>query len=99
MAMNYTPETLALIAPCSLMAGAILQLLLARLLSPRAKGRLAVLCALPALAAVLALLPITKGGQGFDTRPFSWDGPLALVLHVDGLSVLFALMGTLIGAI
>lgn len=99
MAMNFTPETLALIAPCSLMAGAILQLLLGRLLSARAKGCLAVLCALPALAAVLALLPIVKGGQGVDTRPLSWDGPLALVLHVDGLSVLFAFMGTLIGAI
>ena len=96
--MTFTPETLALLAPSSLVVGAILQLLLARLLSARAKGCLAVLCSLPALAAVLALLPILKGGQGFDTHPLSWDGPLALVLHVDGLSVMFALMGTLIGA-
>ena len=27
-----------------------------------------------------------------------WDGPLALVFHVDALSVLFALMGTGLGA-
>jgi len=99
MVMNVTPEALALLAPCSLAFGAILQLLLARILSAKAKGWLALLCALPALAAVLALFPIVKGGQVIETRPFSWDGPLALVLHVDGLSVLFAFMGTLIGSI
>ncbi|HVN20743.1 MAG TPA: proton-conducting transporter membrane subunit [Dongiaceae bacterium] len=60
---------------------------------------MAVLATLPALTSVLALLPSVKSGQAFDTHSLLWDGPLALVLHVDGLSVLFAFMGTLIGAV
>jgi multicomponent Na+:H+ antiporter subunit A len=82
-----------------LLAGIFLQLLLARALSPRAKGVLAVLCCTPALAAVLALFPAIRGGGALDLRLFSWDGPLSLVLHVDALSILFAFMGTGIGAI
>ncbi len=31
--------------------------------------------------------------------PLPWDGPLALVLHVDALSVLFAFMGACIGGL
>jgi multicomponent K+:H+ antiporter subunit A len=88
-----------LLAPCSLLAGVLLQLLLARALSPRAKGVLAVLGCVPALAAVLALFPTIRGGNALDLRLFSWDGPLSLVLHVDALSILFAFMGTGIGAI
>ncbi len=33
-----------------------------------------------------------------ELKLFQWDGPLALVLHVDALSVLFAFMGTFLGA-
>src|SRR6266496_5125885 len=97
--MNITPETLVLLAPCSLLAGALLQILSARLLSARAKGYLAVLCSLPALVAVLALIPLIRSGQAIDVRPFLWDGPLSLALHVDALSVLFAFMGTAIGGV
>jgi len=97
--MTITPATLVLLAPCSLLAGIFLELLLARILSSRAKGALAVLCCAPALAAVLALFPAVRGGDALDLRLCSWDGPLALVLHVDALSILFAFMGTGIGAI
>ena len=97
--MNITSESLVLLAPASLLAGACLQLLCARLLSARAKGRLAFFCCLPAVAAVLAQVPGARSGRVLDFRLGVWDGPLALVLHVDGLSILFAFMGTVIGAI
>jgi multicomponent Na+:H+ antiporter subunit A len=90
--------TLLLIAPCSLFLGAVLQILVARLCSPRAKGILAFLACLPAVASVVGLIGWVKAGQAVDLNLFGWDGPLALVLHVDALSVLFALMGTGLGA-
>ena len=34
-----------------------------------------------------------------DLKPLAWDGPLALVLHVDALSALFAFMGAAIGGL
>ena len=94
-----TPAMLVQFAPCLLLAGVALQLLLGRFLSSRAKGILAVLSCVPALAAVAAILPAVRGGTAVDVRLLPWDGPLALVLHVDALSALFALMGTGIGAI
>ncbi|MGA2831880.1 MAG: proton-conducting transporter membrane subunit [Terracidiphilus sp.] len=95
-AMNA--ETLILIAPCSLLVGAALQILAARLLNARAKGILAFITCLPAVASVVALVGWTKAGQFVDLNVLHWDGPLALVFHVDALSVLFALMGTGLGA-
>src|ERR1035441_6195720 len=97
--MNMTPAMLVQFAPCLLLAGVALQLLLGRFLSSRAKGILAVLSCVPALAAVAAILPAVRGGTAVDVRLLPWDGRLALVLHVDALSALFALMGTGIGAI
>src|ERR1017187_1930311 len=94
--MNMTPAMLVQFAPCLLLAGVALQLLLGRFLSSRAKGILAFLSCVPALAAIL---PAVRGGTAVDVRLLPWDGPLALVLHVDALSALFALMGTGIGAI
>jgi multicomponent Na+:H+ antiporter subunit A len=93
-----TSARLILLAPCSLVIGAVLQLLVARLLSARAKGVLAVLCSLPALAAAVVALPMIQGGGALDYRMPLWDGPIALVFHIDALSVLFALMGTALGA-
>ena len=90
-------STLILMAPCSLLLGAALQILVARLCSARAKGILAFLTCLPALFAVAGIAPWVRGGQGIDLHPLPWDGPLALVLHVDALSVLFAFMGACIG--
>jgi multicomponent Na+:H+ antiporter subunit A len=92
-----TAATLILIAPCSLLLGALLQIVVARFCSARAKGILAFLCCLPAMVSVAALIPLIQNGQSTDLRLFAWDGPLALVLHVDALSVLFAFMGTGIG--
>jgi len=91
--------TLILIAPCSLLLGAALQILVAPLFSARAKGILAFLTCLPALFAVAGIAPWVRGGQGIDLHPLPWDGPLALVLHVDALSVLFAFMGACIGGL
>ena len=89
--------TLVLIAPCSLLLGALLQIVVARFCSARVKGILAFLFCLPALVSVLALVPAIQGGQAVDVTLLPWDGPLAMVLHVDALSVLFAFMGTGIG--
>src|SRR5215472_13249702 len=88
---------LILIAPCSLLLGAALQILVAKLASARIKGILATLFCLPSLVAVAALMHLVHSGQALDVNLFGWDGPLALVLHVDALSVLFALMGAGIG--
>jgi multicomponent Na+:H+ antiporter subunit A len=93
-----TVDTLILIAPCSLLVGALLQILVARLCSARAKGILAFLTCLPAALAVAATARSVQAGQAVDLNLFQWDGPLALVLHVDALSVLFAFMGTCLGA-
>src|ERR1035437_7764877 len=92
-----TAATLILIAPCSLLLGAALQILVARLCSARTKGVLAAVSCLPALLAVVGMVPLVRAGQSFDLNLLQWDGPLALVLHVDALSVLFALMGTGLG--
>lgn len=86
-------------APCSLLLGAVLQLFVARILSSRAKGILAALCCAPALFAVGAILPHLQGGNAIDFRLAMWDGPLALVFHVDALSLLFAFMGACLGGI
>ena len=91
-------ETLILIAPASLLLGAALQILAARFCSARAKGILAFLCALPAIVSVAWTVASVQAGQAIERNLLHWDGPLALVLHVDALSVLFALMGTGLGA-
>jgi multicomponent Na+:H+ antiporter subunit A len=88
---------LILIAPCSLLTGAALQILIARLCSARTKGIVATLSCLPALVAAAGMVRLVQAGQAIHLNVAGWDGPLALVLHVDALSVLFALMGTGIG--
>jgi multicomponent Na+:H+ antiporter subunit A len=92
-----TAATLILVAPCSLLLGAALQILVAPLFSARTKGILAALSCLPAALAVAATTRLVQAGQSIDLNLLRWDGPLALVLHVDALSVLFALMGTCLG--
>ncbi len=93
-----TAATLILIAPASLLLGAALQLLVARLCSSRTKGILAALFCLPSVFAVIGLVPWVRAGQAVELNLLPWDGPLALVFHVDALSVLFAFMGTFLGA-
>src|SRR6266702_289945 len=89
--------TLILIAPCSLLLGAALQILVAKLCSARTKGILAALSCLPAVLAVIGTVPLVQTGQALDFNILQWDGPLALDVHVDALSVLFALMGAGLG--
>lgn len=91
--------TLVLIAPCTLLLGAVLQILVGRLCSARAKGILAFITCLPAIVAVAGIAPAVRNGQPIDLKPLPWDGPLAFVLHVDALSVLFAFMGAVIGGL
>ena len=90
--------SLILIAPASLLLGAALQILVARLCSSRAKGILAALSCLPAVLAVVGTISSVRAGQAVELNLFQWDGPLALVLHVDALSILFAFMATFLGA-
>ncbi len=88
-----------LLAPCVLFLGALLQLLIARICSARVKGILAAATCIPALIGVVSLLPRITSGGAIDVSLFSWDGPLVLAFHIDALSILFAFMGTGLGAI
>jgi NADH:ubiquinone oxidoreductase subunit 5 (subunit L)/multisubunit Na+/H+ antiporter MnhA subunit len=90
--------TLILVAPCTLLLGAALQFVVGRFFSARAKGILAFLFCIPAVLSVLTLMPSVHAGQSIDLKLLTWDGPLVLAIHVDALSLLFAFMGTLIGA-
>jgi len=82
-----------------LAAGIVLQLLAAKLLSARAKGVLALATSLPSMAAVVAAFAEVHGtGAALEWNSMPWDGPLALVFHVDSLSLMFAAMGTVLGA-
>src|ERR1019366_5548687 len=92
-----TAVTLIVLAPSSLLLGAVLQILVAKLCSARTKGILAAISCLPAVLAVAGTVRLVQAGQAFDINLLQWDGPLALALHVDALSVLFALMGAGLG--
>lgn len=96
--MIFSPETLVLLSLLPLVAGIVLQLLAARILSARAKGVLAFASCLPSMLAVLATLPIVQSSGPIHFQASGWDGPLSMVFHVDSLSVMFALMGTVLGA-
>ena len=54
-------STLILLAPCALLFGAVLQILVARLCSARTKGILAVITSLPAVYAVVATIRMGPG--------------------------------------
>lgn len=81
-----------------LLGGVVLQAVLSRLLSGSAKGWLAVAATVLSGAMVAVMWPAILGGTALDARLGQWDGPVALAFHVDGLSLLFALMATSIGA-
>jgi multicomponent Na+:H+ antiporter subunit A len=92
-------QSLILIAPASLLLGAVLQILVAKLCSARVKGTLAFLACLPAVLSVAGMVRAIQSGQAFDINLLPWDDPLALALHVDALSILFAFMGACIGGL
>jgi multicomponent Na+:H+ antiporter subunit A len=97
--MNLSSGALILWALLPLAAGIVLQLLAARVLSARAKGVLALVTSLPSLAAVVASFAVVHAtGAPLEWNAMAWDGPLALVFHVDALSLMFAAMGTVLGA-
>ena len=90
--------TLTVIPFVALLSGVLVQLLFGGLLSRLWKGRLAFFFSLVAFGSMLALIPAIQGGRALDFNLFEWDRGIALALHVDGLSVIFGLMGTGIGA-
>jgi hypothetical protein len=92
--MTIQPTLLVVFAPAALLAGVLAQVVFGKLLSAKVKGILAVLCAAPALTAVLLLFPAVHGRSAIDVSSASWDGPASLVFHIDALSLLFALMGS-----
>ena len=93
-----TPAWIVTSPLAALAGGIVLQLALARVLSPRAKGWLALAAGLGALAGVLAAWPVVGGGGALDVALGAWDGPVQLAYRVDALGFLFALMGAGIGA-
>jgi multicomponent Na+:H+ antiporter subunit A len=89
----------ALIPILALVAGAGLQLALARSLSPLAKGWLATVAVTIAFAGALMFVPGAMGGAVIETALLPrWDGGAPLGLRIDGLSVLFMVMGTAAGS-
>ncbi len=91
-------ETLTVIPLIVLMCGVLVQLVFGAMLSRLWKGRLAFVFCLAAFGSVLALIPAIQGGQAVDFSLLDWDRGIALAFHVDGLSLIFGLMGTGIGA-
>ena len=89
--------TMAAVPLAALMAGVLLELLLGRALSPRAKGWVAFWSGLTALTGALALLPPIVAGGAVGGTLFPWDKGVPLRYHVDGLSLVFVLMATGIG--
>src|SRR5258708_15769742 len=79
---SMTAVTLILVAPCSLLLGAVLQILVAKLCSARTKGILAALSCLPAVLAVAATVRLVQAVQAFDVKVLHWNGPLPPSLHL-----------------
>ena len=78
--------------------GILLQLIFSRLLSQKWKGWLAFLTGILALAGTLTLLPSIMRGTALDKTFFVWDKNIPFQYHIDGLSMIFALMATGIGS-
>jgi multicomponent Na+:H+ antiporter subunit A len=91
-------NSLILIPLIALLAGALLQILLGRVLSNTAKGWLAFLCGLAALVGTGFLLPAVLSKGAVDLTLLNWDKGIQFTYRVDGLSMLFNLMGCGIGS-
>jgi multicomponent K+:H+ antiporter subunit A len=90
-------NSVAALPLAALAAGALLELLLGRVLSPRAKGWLAFGSGLTALAGALGLIAPIAAGSALEGTLVPWDRGVPLRYHVDGLSLVFVLMATGIG--
>jgi multicomponent K+:H+ antiporter subunit A len=83
----------------TLLSGFVLQLVLARVLTPVGKGILATTAATVAFLFALMLVPSIMSGEVLTAALIThWDGGFALALRIDGLGALFMLMGTGTGA-
>jgi proton-translocating NADH-quinone oxidoreductase chain N len=91
-------NSLILIPLIALLAGALLQILLGRVLSNTAKGWLALLCGLAALGGIGFLLPVVLSKGAVDLTLLNWDKGIQFTYRVDALSMLFNLMGCGIGS-
>lgn len=80
-----------------LLAGVILQLVLGKVLSTKAKGWLAFLAGLVSLVMVVSFIPTILQGKALDASLFTWDEGISFAYHVDGLSLVFCLMAAGIG--
>jgi multicomponent K+:H+ antiporter subunit A len=89
---------LAAVPVLVLCAGLLLELALSRVLSRSAKGWLAFIVAVAAFAASLLLLQPVLAGDVPRLTLFSWGPGVAFSFYVDGLSLLFTLMATGLGA-
>lgn len=81
-----------------LLVGVILQLILGKVLTTKAKGWLAFLTGLVSLGLVVSFLPAIYQGKALDASLFSWDEGISFAYHVDGLSLVFSLMAAGIGS-
>lgn len=92
-------SSVLVLAPLALpMAGVLVQALLGRVLSSKGKGVLAFLTVAAAFLAVVAAYPEVVRSGVIEASFGAWDDTIRFALHVDGLSQLFALMATGIGA-
>ena len=98
MRLENPVNVYAVIPLAALLFGVIIQLIFAKALSRHAKGWLAFLCCLAGLAAVLAMIPTIASGKVIEVTLLPWDKGLPLQYHIDGLSIVFALMATGIGS-
>ena len=92
-----SPVILVVLPMAILLGGVLLQCLLAGVLTARAKGWVAFASGLGSFAAVVGIWPKVLAGKVIDVTLAHWDGPAQFAFHVDGLSFLFAVMGTGIG--
>jgi len=81
-----------------LFAGALLEIVLGGILSRTAKGWLALVAGIIALTAVLGMIPGSIHGEVLTATFLDWDTGIALAYHIDGLSILFMLIGTGVGS-
>lgn len=91
-------NALAGISLAILLLGVIVQLIFGRFLSTRVKGWVAFFFALSSMATILSLVPSIVNGQVIEFNLLPWQAESALSLHIDGLSLVFALMATGIGS-
>lgn len=90
-------DSIALIPLIALLAGVLLELLLGKLLSNKAKGWLAFISGLTALAGTLPMIPRVQNAS-LNVTLLDWDRGIQLVYRIDGLSMVFCLMATVIGS-